>query len=263
MSITQNEIKNVKSLLSKKGRRTHNKFSAEGVRLLEEAFQSKFFPDIIYYTPHSLSVRGQGLIDNFEKKGIEIVEVKSLAMEKMCDTKNNQGILGVFALPDIESGELFEDNYRKILWCDNIADPGNIGTLFRTALAFGFNKVILSGNNADPFSPKVTRSSAGAVFKVQFWKSSCEEILKSLHLNDVNIIAADIRGESWEKNLKLLKKDMNLVLAVGSEADGLTDMILQQAEFVSRIEHFKSTESLNAAVAGSIMMNDIFREIRD
>jgi len=176
----------------------------------------------------------------------------------MADTGTPQGIVAVFDKPETSLIKLYRRSYRKLLLCENIADPGNLGTLLRSAAAFGFELVVLSGNTAEPYSPKVVRGSAGAIFGLKVAKSDIQTLVAFLDRSGIKLVAADLEGRPVRLPARRALAKAGLILAVGSEATGLSKEILAQAAYRVRIEHCDGVESLNAAVAGSILMKEIY-----
>ncbi len=255
MSISKNEIKKISSLQSKKGRSTHKLYIGEGIRFFEDAVFHQVLPEKGYYVPEILNSRSEKLLKKMKKAGIIFDTISEQAISKISSTENSQGIIGLFKLPQENQKKLIELKTRRILWCENISDPGNMGTLIRTALAFGFNTIFYSGSTADPYSPKVVRSTAGTILGVEIIKKQKSEILTYLKQTGTNLIAADINGERIDKLLiKNIKFD-KLTLAIGSEANGLSEDILNEADIRVKIEHSEQVESLNAAIAGAILMS--------
>ena len=152
--------------------------------------------------------------------------------------------------------KLLWPRHRKLLLCENISDPGNLGTLIRSAAAFEFDLVILAGNTADPFSPKVVRSSAGGIFSVVIAGGEIEEIIAYSLAEKMMIIATDLKGKIMKLPGNIKKR--KLILAIGSESEGLSDIVKKKSVLTLRINHSKRVESLNAAVAGSILMSRIY-----
>ncbi len=259
MPITRNELKLIKSYLTKKGRKNHKKFIAEGVRLLEDSFRHQIYPEKLLYSKSNLDVRIEHLLMNFKKKDILATQVSANDIKMLSDTKTPQGILGVFKMQEQSGDESLSKKTRKILWCENVSDPGNVGTLIRSALAFGYNTVFVSGDTADVYSPKVVRATMGAIFKVQIVKDSTINLLKLIRKNKLILVAADMHGKPIHFVKKQLLKN-RFVLAVGSEGFGLSQEIKPEADMSVRIDHNNAVESLNAAVAGSILMNDLQKE---
>ncbi|MDX9858847.1 MAG: RNA methyltransferase [candidate division Zixibacteria bacterium] len=262
-TITGTELKHIKSLLTKKGRKEHAQFVAEGVRVLEEAYRNQASPAAIYYAPSLISDRGEGLVTVFAKRGVVIKELSAQRIQSVTDTMTSQGILAVFPVPDGRFTELCRSSVRKVLLCENIGDPGNLGTLIRSAAAFGFGVVGLLGACAEPFAPKVVRSSAGSIFAVAIAQAGLDEVLGLRQKRQMKLIAADNTGQIDPPSLGDLAARSPFMLAVGSEAEGLSANVLQAADLVVRLEHETAVESLNAAVAGSILMKQIYDFTRE
>lgn len=258
MSITNRQIKYYKSLQTKKGRKLYNQFVAEGVRLLEEALHHNFLPITILYSENSISERGNNTLMGFIAKKIECIPVSDKTISAISSTNTPQGIIAVFDMPKFHQFEPKSKKYRKIIWCENISDPGNMGTIIRSALAFGFNMIITTGSCADIFSPKVVRSSAGAIFKSDFWQTTNKNAINMSKNQQFVLIASNLNGETQDKILKKLDKTSKLILSIGSEGEGLSDEILSSADYRVMIQHNKSVESLNAAVAASILMSGFY-----
>ena len=164
---TEAPLKHIKTLHTKKGRKEQAAFLAEGVRVLEEAMRLKHLPVEVVVADAMLSERGRQLVNQFRKRDIPITEVAAKQLVKLSETRTPQGIIALFKTPALRLSELSTRNLRTVLLCEGISDPGNLGTLFRSALAFGFDRVILLASSVEPYAPKVVRSSAGAVFGLQ------------------------------------------------------------------------------------------------
>lgn len=261
MSVTAKEIKILRSLSTKKGRREQVQFVAEGVRLLEEAFRFGFLPVRLYANPSGLTDRGIELTRRAQRQNISVVQLSSRDLAKVSDTENSQGLLGVFAMPSQSLSELSPARIRTVLVCDRINDPGNLGTLIRSALAFGFEAVVLTSGTVEPFAPKTVRSSAGAVFGLPIVQSDVAEVLAWSEQAGALVVAADAEAHT-ELNGTMIDSAKPLLLAIGSEATGLDAAFRTPATVRCRIGHRPTVESLNAAMAGSILMKQIY-DIRE
>ena len=146
---------------SARARRKEGVFIVEGVRLAEEALASGWQPDTVLFTD-DLKDLGQRVVDGFREMGVEVLTVASHVMQAASDTQTPQGILAVLRIPqwELPLAPTF------VLIPDEIRDPGNLGTLLRTALAAGVEAVVLPPGNVDAFSPKVVRAGMGAHFKL-------------------------------------------------------------------------------------------------
>ncbi len=257
MSLTKNELKDIQSLLAKKGRNLKKTFLAEGVRLLEEAVRYHVRPTCVCYAEAAISDRGRQLVEQFAKSGVRVESVHLRELESIAATETSQGILATFAVPTTGLTELYQPAFRRVVLCENISDPGNLGTLLRSAKAFRFDMVLLAGRSADPFSPKVVRASVGAIFGLPIAVAGVDEIVSFATRQKAQLLAADIHGTTEVVKASIRREKMT-ILAIGSEADGLSDELLQRADTKIRIRHSDAVESLNAAVAGSILMHELY-----
>jgi len=250
MTSNQNsKIKLVRTLLSRaKERREAGLFVIEGVRLFEEAVNSNWEFHFVLYD-QTLSERGKYQVSSLKSKNIEVEEVSASVMKSISETESPQGILAVLKfsqLPIPESPNL-------ILIPDQIRDPGNLGTLLRSALATGVQAVLLPPETTDAFAPKVLRSGMGAHFKLPIQEMSWEEISQVVKLAGLNVLIADMNGEScWETDLR---KPMALI--IGSEAEGASESARKLSNGKISIPMSGDIESLNAGVAGSVLMFEV------
>ena len=255
--MTKEKLKNIKALNSKKGRKEQRKFAVGGVRLIEEALKHKFLPIMLLYAAAGLSERGQKLVKAFKKLKVTLNELSLREIEAVSDTKSSQGILAVFDTPEQDLTKLYKPYYRRLLWCDEITDPGNLGTLARSALAFEFDMLLVSAKSIEIYNPKVVRSSAGALFKLPVANVSYEELKDFKSRKKAWLIAAKASANKSMTELPLSSNNP-IILAIGSEAAGLSERVLEMSDAVVSIAHSYKAESLNAAVAGSIIMKQIY-----
>lgn len=255
--MTREELKKIKALNSKKGRKEQRKFAVGGVRLLEEALRHKFMPKMLLYASALLSNRGQELVAAYKKLKLAVNELSSKEIEAVSDTKSSQGILAVFETPEQDLTKLYKPYYRRLLLCDEITDPGNLGTLARSALAFEFDMMLVSRKSIELYNPKVVRSSAGALFKLPVANISYEELEDFKDRKKARLIASKASSNNSMTELTL-NSNNPIILAIGSEAAGLSEKVLKLSDAVISIAHSPQAESLNAAVAGSLIMKQIY-----
>lgn len=253
--ITSNQnskIKLVRALLSRaKERREAGLFVIEGVRLFEEAVKSNWKLETVLYD-ESLSERGKSQISSLKSQDIEVEEVSTNIMKSISETESPQGILAVLKFSPLPIPE--SPNF--ILIPDQIRDPGNLGTLLRSALATGVGAVLLPPETTDTFAPKVLRSGMGAHFKLPIQEMSWEEIQKVVKLEGLQVLLADMDGQSyWETDLR-----KSTALIIGSEADGASESARKLANGKISIPMAGDIESLNAGVAGSVLMFEVLRQ---
>ena len=133
-----------------------------------------------------------------------------------------------------------------------------MGTLIRSGLAFGFDRILLVGNSADPFNPKVVRSSAGSIFGIKAARTESSELATILSGAEFKMIGSSIHHGNKPATLDKELAGEKLILAIGSEAEGLSEAIGKLCDQFIKLDHSSGVESLNAAVAGSIMMKQIY-----
>jgi TrmH family RNA methyltransferase len=246
------KIKLVRALLGRsKDRRDAGAFVAEGVRLVEEAVNANWPMRSVLFD-ETISERGRLLIEKLTSQGKDVEEVSSSVMKSMSETETPQGILAVLDFHQLPMPE--SPNF--ILIPDQIRDPGNLGTLLRTAVATGAQAVLIPPDTTDAFAPKVLRSGMGAHFRMPIHSLGWEEIGEVVRSASLQVYIADMDGEScWETDLK-----KSVALIIGSEADGASESARKIATGKLSIPMAKDVESLNAGVAGSVLMFEVVRQ---
>src|SRR5690606_5515886 len=183
-------------------------------------------------------------------KDIEVEEVSASVMKSISETKSPQGILAVLKFSQLPT----PDSSNFILIPDQIRDPGNLGTLLRSAIATGAQAVLFPPETTDAFAPKVLRAGMGAHFKLPIREMNWEEIGQVI--KDMNVFIADMNGVSfWETDLT-----KPTVLIIGSEAEGVSEKARELANGTISIPMSGDIESLNAGVAGSVLMFEVLRQ---
>lgn len=241
ISSKDNEIvKHIKRLTEKKYRDEYNEFVIEGIRIIEEAIVEKASIKKIIIT-ESFNAN----LLNIEK--YEIITLTDNLFKSISDVSNPQGILAI-----IEKNVNKEIDYNNNLFLllDEIQDPGNIGTILRTADSVGLNQIIVSKNSADIFNPKVVRSTMGAIFRVSVIYCDLEKEIKELKEQGFRILATDLKGAK-----SIYDTDFNKsAIVIGNEGNGVSKSILDLADERIIIPMKGKTESLNASVATGIIL---------
>jgi TrmH family RNA methyltransferase len=251
--ITSNQnskIKLVRALLGRsKERREAGAFVAEGVRLVEEAVKGDWRFEIVLYD-ETLSERGKELLKTLNAKRIDVEEVSASVMKSLSDTESPQGILAVLQF----SQSPVSNHLNFILIPDQVRDPGNLGTLLRSASASGVQAVLIPPETTDAFAPKVLRSGMGAHFRLPIHSMSWDEIAKVTA--GLQVYVADMDGQPcWETDLR-----QPVALIIGSEAEGVSESARKLANGKISIPMSGETESLNAGAAGSVLMFEVMRQ---
>jgi len=233
MNITNADIKNLKD---KKYRRENKLFMVEGNKFCYDLLSCNI--EIVYTLTNDKNLKGF--------PNIEVVSDKMLS--SLATTKTNQSIICVCKIKDYEI-----ESVGNSLILDNLQDPGNVGTLVRSAMAFGFNDIYLV-DGADPYSEKVIRSSAGLIMNARLHVCDFETIKKNKDKIASTFIVADMDGENVN-NLKPQKEKVAVI--VGNEGQGISDKFMNFANKTISIPMMPMVESLNAGVAGSIIMQKL------
>jgi TrmH family RNA methyltransferase len=232
-------------------RRASGAFLVEGVRLVEEALAAdRPFRFALY--DETLNERGASLVEGLKSRGIECEQVSTGVMKSSSDTGAPQGVLAVLELIDLPIPDL----PTFLLIPDQIRDPGNLGTLLRSAAAAGVDAVLLPPETTDAFAPKAVRSGMGAHFRLPIRSMTWDEIGQVGKSAGLQVFLADMNGGScWEADLR-----QPLALIVGGEADGASESARRLAGMSLSISMPGKTESLNAGVAGSVLMFEVVRQ---
>jgi len=244
------KLKLVRALMGRaKERRAESAFIAEGVRLVEEAANSNWGFRFVLYD-ETLNERGKLNVKRLTSLGVECDEIPSSLMKSLSDTETSQGILAVLQLT-----QLPVTNYPTFLLIpDQIRDPGNLGTLIRSADAAGVDAMLIPPETTDPFAPKTVRAGMGAHFRLPIHAMGWEDMAG--RFAGLQVYLADMNGQSyWDADLR-----QPLALIVGGEAEGASESARKLASQRIKIPMAGRTESLNAAVAGSVLMFEVMRQ---
>ena len=268
-------IKYIRSLLEKGNiRKKNHQFVVEGIKLVDEALEYGKVLEVVcaeslYNELISGDLSGNRLlaendknITSYVKKGSSLLVVSDTVFKSMSETKTPQGILAVAEMPDyrlLDKGFL-EQAYTKngkikLLVLEDTADPGNLGTIMRTAEAAGVTGVIMGKGTVDIFNPKVVRSTMGSIFRLPFaYEEDLKETIKELKKQGISFYATHLKGEKSYKDIKY--SDRSAIL-VGNEARGLSYDVADLADTYVLIPMQGKVESLNAAVAAALMMYEV------
>lgn len=249
------KIQAVRSLLTRRSEREEQKaFVAEGVRLVEEALLAGWPAREVYFSAQ-VSERGRKVAEGYAARGTVIEEVSPAVMEALAGTEAPQGLLAVLQdhlLPLPERPDF-------LLLADGLRDPGNLGTLLRSAAAAGVQAVLLPPETVDAFSPKVLRSAMGAHFRLPIrrvdWTWLDDWRKRTPHPWRIFLAEAENGTPCWQADLR-----QPLLLVVGAEAEGARPETIQRVDENLTIPMPGKSESLNAAVAASILLFEIVRQ---
>jgi TrmH family RNA methyltransferase len=232
-SINNPYIKDLKKLHEKKHRDEQRRFLIEGFHLVLEAKTQKRLQTVLITRPEDYV------------EGVENILVNQNIIEKLAQTKTPQGIIGVC--------DFFEElklRGSRFLLLDGIQDPGNLGTIVRSALGFGIDAVVLSPDSVDIYNDKFIRSTQGAIFKINLIVRDLFHTIDELKASGVTIIGTSLSGKPLQK----IPSATRYALILGNEGRGVRQELLNHTDQNVFIEIDPKLESLNVAIAGSIIM---------
>ena len=244
------KVKYTKSLLKSKNRQKESKYIIEGYRILTLAIECNADLDYVFIN------------ETFEEKeehknflnNIKVFKTTNKIFKELVDTENTQGILGVIRFKEkkIEHNINQEDKFVLIL--DRIQDPGNMGTIIRTADAAGVDAIIALKGCVDIYNPKVIRSTMGSIFDMNIIHCTQEECLQELKSNNFKIVSSYLNTDNYYHETKYHDRT---ALVIGNEANGVNNDLIEASDILVKIPIYGNAESLNAAISSAILMYEI------
>ena len=238
--ISRNQVKLIRSLQQKKFREEHGLFIVEGLRSIQEALRANASIESIFWTEafSEKNCNHMNTISAVQNESVLMAEMKQLS-----PSTTPPGVLAVCKIPTFNS----PDMNRNFIYLDHISDPGNMGTILRTALWFGIHNIVLSEACIDPFNPKVVRGAMGAHFHIS-WIGT----MPLCAFTDYTVLGADYRGNSI---LAVKKIPDKWVLVMGSEAHGISSDVHDELDQLIAIPKVGTGESLNVGVSMGILLH--------
>ena len=248
-------VKYTKSLLKSKNRQKELKYIIEGYRILTLAIECNADLDYVFINETFEDKEEHNkFLDILKNKNIKIFRTTNKIFKELVDTENTQGILGVvrFKAKKIEHNINCENKFVLIL--DRIQDPGNMGTIIRTADAAGVDAIILLKGCVDVYNPKVIRSTMGSIFDMNIIHCTQEECLKELKDKKFKIVSSYLNTDNYYHETEYNEKT---ALVIGNEANGVNDELIKESDILVKIPIYGNAESLNAAISSAILMYEI------
>ena len=251
-SLQNPQVKIWRSLNKSRAERLkHGLFLAEGEHMAGEAVKE--------HKARALLI-DSGARDKFgalskNAEGVSVYYLAPHVMAALCDAKTPQGVA---ALCDYPQESALPDPGDFLVALDGVQDPGNVGTIIRTMDAAGYSCLLMDEKTADPWGPKALRATMGGIFRIPLVRcKNLPDALRALAQNGYDIAAGDLRGEPLFQRRKAKDK---ICVVIGSEGQGISPPVLEAATLRLKIPIVGGAESLNAAVAGAIMMYDFLRD---
>lgn len=248
-----NTLKEIKKLKEKKYRVENKKFIIEGFRFLEEGFKSDFTIDKLFIKESSVDKFKEKFslyIDEYEEK---IFIINDNLFKNISGTENSQGVLAILQMKD----ENFNKEEGLYILADKVQDPGNLGTIIRTAHSAGCKGVILTKDTVDLYNEKTLRATMGSIFNIPIIQDEDLTFTKGLISEGYNLVCSSLQTD---KNFFEVNLVDNAIIAVGNEGNGISDEVMNLATCKVKIPMLGNTESLNVAIAASIMIYEGVRQ---
>lgn len=256
-SFSNPRVKQVVQWQSKaRERKKDDIFLAEGIKMYEEAPEASVKDVYIIEETLKKMQQDEKMAQKLNRTGYELVSAE--VFQKMSDTQTPQGVLTVLKRPKYQLDDLLKVKDPMFVILEDLQDPGNLGTIVRTGEGAGVSAVIMSKNTVDIFNPKTIRATMGSIYRVPFlYVDSMEETIQSLHKAGVKIYAAHLKGETYYDSFSFAK---GCAFLIGNEGNGLKKETADMASSYLKIPMEGQVESLNAAIATSLLMYEAHRQ---
>jgi TrmH family RNA methyltransferase len=254
--LTRREERLLRSLRQRKARESEGLFLVEGVRAVEDLLASPLVPRLaVAASSLGDTPRGQALIQLLARQRVPLHEAPDRALAELADTETPQGILAVAPIPRAGLDALRMDaDPAALLVLDAVQDPGNLGTLARTAEALGAAGVVALPGTVDPWNPKSVRAAMGSTFRLPVVECGWDDLAPWLVTHDVQTLAAVVGGAPLEE-----PRPRRAALVLGNEGAGVGDETRARADRAVGIPLRGRAESLNVAAAGAILLHELLR----
>jgi len=256
---TSNSLyKEVKSLNQKKFREEKGEYLIEGIRFIDEAIKENAPIKSFFISEKVSKVKGgDELLKRILATNIPLYEISEHLLEGICDTENSQGVVAIIPIKKYDIEKVLS-NAKKLLILETIQDPGNMGTIIRTADAAGFDGVIALKGCVDIYNSKVLRSTMGSIFHIPVvTQVEMAEAIEQIKRNNLKAFAAHLNGK---KSIYEANMSNGGVILIGNEANGLSDELTSYADELVKIPMPGKAESLNASIASALFMYEMVRQ---
>lgn len=237
LSVANSYIKEIAKLKIKKYSDKSDVFLVEGRHLVEEAYKAKKLVTVF------------GLDDEAIYDDIDYIKVSNEVINKLSDTVNPQNVIGLVKKINYD---IDFKNINSVVVLDSINDPGNLGTIMRSAAGLGIDLVVMSNDTVDIYNDKAIRATQGAIFSQKFIKGDIKSIINKLKDNGIYIYGTSLTN-AFE--LKSVEKKNRFAIVLGNEANGVSEEVLDICDVNVKIDITNKIESLNVGIAGAILMH--------
>ncbi|MGO4134709.1 TrmH family RNA methyltransferase [Rhizobium brockwellii] len=253
-------IKDIKALTNKKSREESGTFLAEGLKLVIDAIELGWAIRTLVYAK---AAKGKPLVEQMAAKTVAsgglVLEVSEKVIASITRRDNPQMVVGIFEQRWAPLKGIRPSDGETWVALDRVRDPGNLGTIIRTADAAGASGIILLGETTDPFSLETVRATMGSVFAVPVARATPEEFIAWRKSAGVSLVATHLAGAVDYRTIDYRKKPV--VLLMGNEQSGLPEQLAREADALARIPQQGRADSLNLAVATAVMLFEARRHL--
>ena len=253
-------VKDIKALMNKKAREETGSFIAEGLKLIIDALELGWTIRTLIY---SKAAKGKPLVEKVAAKTVAsgglVLEVSEKVMASIVRRDNPQMVAGVFEQRWRPLADVKPKTGETYVALDRVRDPGNLGTIIRTADAVGASGVILVGDCTDPFAVETVRATMGSVFAMPVSRATVEEFIAWRKGTDVNVVATHLAGSVDYRTVDYARKPV--VVLMGNEQSGLPEELATKADTRVRIPQEGRADSLNLAIATAVMLYEARRHL--
>lgn len=255
-STSNSQVKHVINLLNKaKYRRDNSSFVVEGVRMASEAPDKDIEKIFVSESFREKNPKGFG---KFTWNDSRVEMVSDNVFKQMSDTMTPQGVLAVVKMHKYSLDDIIGRDNAFVMVCEDLQDPGNLGTIIRTGEGAGISGVIMTKNTVDIYNPKTIRSTMGSLYRVPFlYTEDLENVLKQMKLLNIKVYAAHLDGNNSYTKENYSGK---CAFLIGNEGNGIKDSTRDMADTLIRIPMEGEVESLNAAVSAAVIMYEVNRQ---
>mgnify|MGYP000847130915 FL=1 len=242
------KFKTIKSLLASKKRYKEKKYLAEGLRTVELALEHGADIDMV--------ILREGSEFDLDLKDLRVHTLSKDLYDQVSDTENSQGIMTVVKMRDLSKEDFDPSRHRKVLVLDRLQDPGNVGTIIRTADAMGFDLICMAKGCVDVYNPKVVRSAMGSGFYMDILLESQEVILSILKGAGLLIVSSSLDTDNYYDEVTY---GDGCALVLGNEANGINDFWIENSDLLVKIPMYGKAESFNVAISAALLMSKVIK----
>jgi TrmH family RNA methyltransferase len=251
-------VKYLRSLSDPKQRKKEQAFPIEGVKMVEEALRSGTGVKMVVAAPSLVQHHGKSILKLAENHSAEILWISDKLMDEVAETKTPQPVMAVVQMKEHSENELFAHGSKLIVICHQLQDPGNLGTIIRTAEAVGAAGVAITPNTVDPYNAKTVRASMGSILRVPVVRiADISTFIKKCRQEGFQTIAMALEGSKTHFELDLIKPTAVLV---GQEGAGLPEDILNTVDHRVHIPMAETIDSLNVATSAAVFLYEVMRQ---